>query len=152
MTPHPIRITQNDDHVVFEWEEYGGRRVVYFGDELPPAGPKTHLGDSIARYDGDALIIETVNLLGNPANPRGNPLSDQTTTVETYRRADDSETGPVLEMTMAITDPGIPVHQAAEMIATLSHEIPDAEKRIEFKKSMMDILNKKRIYTEVPKP
>lgn len=45
---------------------------------------------------------------------------------------------------MAITDPGIPVHQAAEMIATLSHEIPDAEKRIEFKKSMMDILNKKR--------
>ncbi len=53
---------------------------------------------------------------------------------------------------MAITDPGIPVHQAAEMIATLSHEIPDAEKRIEFKKSMMDILNKKRIYTEVPKP
>lgn len=53
---------------------------------------------------------------------------------------------------MAITDSGIPVHQAAEMIATLSHEIPDAEKRIEFKKSMMDILNKKRIYTEVPKP
>ena len=53
---------------------------------------------------------------------------------------------------MAITDPGIPVHQAAEMIATLAHEIPDAEKRIEFKKSMMDILNKKRIYTEVPKP
>jgi hypothetical protein len=53
---------------------------------------------------------------------------------------------------MEITEPGIPVHQAAEMIATLSHEIPDSEKRIEFKKSMMDILNKKRIYTEVPKP
>jgi hypothetical protein len=53
---------------------------------------------------------------------------------------------------MEITGPGIPVHQAAEMIAALSHEIPDAEKRIEFKKSMMDILNKKRIYTEVPKP
>ncbi len=53
---------------------------------------------------------------------------------------------------MEITGPGIPVHQAAEMITTLSHEIPDPEKRIEFKKSMMDILNKKRIYTEVPKP
>ena len=53
---------------------------------------------------------------------------------------------------MAITGPGIPIHQAAEMITTLSHEIPDPEKRIEFKKSMMDILNKKRIYTEVPKP
>ena len=53
---------------------------------------------------------------------------------------------------MEISGPGIPVHQAAEMIAALSHEIPDAEKQIEFKKSMMDILNKKRIYTEVPKP
>ena len=45
---------------------------------------------------------------------------------------------------MKLTAPGIPVHQAAELIATLSHEIPDEEKRIEFKKSMMDILNKKR--------
>lgn len=45
---------------------------------------------------------------------------------------------------MELTGPGIPVDQAAELIATLSHEIPDEEKRIEFKKSMMDILNKKR--------
>ena len=45
---------------------------------------------------------------------------------------------------MELTALGIPVHQAAELITTLSHEIPDEEKRIEFKKSMMDILNKKR--------
>jgi hypothetical protein len=45
---------------------------------------------------------------------------------------------------MQLTSPGIPVDQAAELITTLSHEIPDEEKRVEFKKSMMDILNKKR--------
>ena len=45
---------------------------------------------------------------------------------------------------MELTNPDIPVHQAAELIAVLSHEIPDEGKRIEFKKSMMDILNKKR--------
>ena len=45
---------------------------------------------------------------------------------------------------MELTHPDIPVHQAAELIAVLSHEIPDDGKRIEFKKSMMDILNKKR--------
>ena len=45
---------------------------------------------------------------------------------------------------MELTHPDIPVHQAAELIAVLSHEIPDEGKRIEFKKSMMDILNKKR--------
>ena len=45
---------------------------------------------------------------------------------------------------MELTAPEIPVHQAAELITALSHEIPDEVKRIEFKKSMMDILNKKR--------
>jgi hypothetical protein len=45
---------------------------------------------------------------------------------------------------LKLTSPGIPVDQAAELISTLSHEIPDEEKRIDFKKSMMDILNKKR--------
>ena len=45
---------------------------------------------------------------------------------------------------MELMAPEIPVHQAAELITALSHEIPDEIKRIEFKKSMMDILNKKR--------
>lgn len=44
---------------------------------------------------------------------------------------------------MELNTPEIPVHQAAELIAILSHEISDEGKRIEFKKSMMDILNKK---------
>jgi hypothetical protein len=45
---------------------------------------------------------------------------------------------------MELAAPEITLHQAAELIAVLSHEIPDAKKRIEFKKSMMDILNKKQ--------
>ena len=48
----------------------------------------------------------------------------------------------LLDMELTATE--IPVHQAAELITALSHEIPDDTKRIEFKKSMMDILNKKR--------
>lgn len=46
---------------------------------------------------------------------------------------------------MELAAPEITLHQAAELIATLSQEIPDEKKRIEFKKSMMDILNKKQI-------
>jgi len=45
---------------------------------------------------------------------------------------------------MELTAPEITLHQAAELIAILSNEIPDAQKRIKFKKSMMDILNKKQ--------
>jgi hypothetical protein len=37
----------------------------------------------------------------------------------------------------------IPVNQAAELISNLSLEIPDEKSRLEFKKSMLVILNKK---------
>jgi len=105
-TPHPVRITQNDDHVVLEYEEYGGSRVVYFGDELPSPGEKSHLGDSVARYEGDALIIETRNLLSNPSQPWGYQTSDQVSTVEIYKRADEPQIGSVVTAKMIVTDPG----------------------------------------------
>ncbi len=104
-TPHPIRITQNDDHIIFEYEEYGGYRVVQLGNELPEPGEKTYMGDSIAHYEGDALIVRTVNLLSNPSHPHGHQTSDQVTTHETYKRADEEEFGPVVSATMIVTDP-----------------------------------------------
>ncbi len=104
-TPHPVKITQNDDHILFEWEEYGGSRVVPLGDELPSPGEKSHMGDSVAHYENDALIIRTVNLLSNPSGPLGRPTSDQATTVETYNRVDDAEWGPVLSIGMVVSDP-----------------------------------------------
>jgi len=105
-TPHPVRITQNDDHVVLEYEEYGGRRVVYLGDELPAPGEKSHLGDSVARYEGDALIIESRNLLSNPSQPWGYQTSDQVSTVEIYKRADEPQIGSIVTAKMIVTDPG----------------------------------------------
>jgi hypothetical protein len=104
-TPHPVRITQSDDHVVFEYEEYGGRRIVFLGEQLRGDGERSHLGDSVARYEGDALIIETKNLLGNPSQPWGYQLSDQATAVEVYTRADSEESGSLLHAEMTVTDP-----------------------------------------------
>ena len=105
MTPHPFRITQHDDRIVIDYEEYGGHREIYFGDTLPSPGVKTHLGDSVARYEGDALIIETVNLLSNLGSVQGHRFSDQATVVETYRRIDDLENGSALQLDVVITDP-----------------------------------------------
>jgi len=45
---------------------------------------------------------------------------------------------------MQLTISMIPVHQAAELITHLSLEIPDEDTRIQFKKSMIAILNEKR--------
>ncbi|MGI9272991.1 MAG: DUF6152 family protein [Woeseiaceae bacterium] len=104
-TPHPLRISQETDHIIFEYEEFGGYRIVPLSDELPAAGPKSKLGDSIAHYDGDTLVVRTVNILSNPSNPLGHQTSDQVTTVETYKRVDEAEFGPLISTKMVITDP-----------------------------------------------
>ncbi len=107
-TPHPVRITQNDDHVIIEYEEYGGRRVIYFDDRDFRDGSEepTRLGRSRARYDGATLVIESSNMTSNPSGTGGNWLSDQTSTVETFRRDDDPPQGPMLAMEMIVEDPG----------------------------------------------
>ena len=104
-TPHPLRITQLDDRVIIEYEEYAGRREIFLGSGSPTVGEKSHLGDSLARYEGDALVIETVNLLANPGSPDGYLLGDQTTTVDRYRRADSERYGPTIRINVTISDP-----------------------------------------------
>ena len=45
---------------------------------------------------------------------------------------------------MEVDPAEIPVSQAAELIAHLSLEVPDEENQMQFKKSMLTILNKFR--------
>jgi hypothetical protein len=104
-TPHPVRVTQEADRVIFEYEEYGGRRVVYLDGRPPSSDTPSNLGHSVGHYEGDTLVVETTGLVGNYTSPLGNPLSSETTTVETYRRADDPNIGAALEMQMVISDP-----------------------------------------------
>ena len=105
MTPHPFRITQLDDRVVFDYEEYGGHREVMLVDGPPPEDVRSLLGNSVARYEGDALIIESRNLLSGLGSTQGHFFSDQATVVETYRRIDDLENGSALQLDVVITDP-----------------------------------------------
>lgn len=100
-----VRVTQNEDFVVLEYEGPGTQRLIYLDGRSASTDEHTRLGHSVARYEGDALVIETRQLLGGVTNGRGNALSDLTTLFETYRRADDAENA-ALEMTMTITDPG----------------------------------------------
>ena len=106
-TPHPVRIDQFDDRVVISYEEYGGIRTIYFDgrDAGSPGDEHLKLGHSTARYEDDKLIIETTHITAGPTGIDGNQLSDQVTTVETYRRLDDPTQGPMVEMEMIINDP-----------------------------------------------
>lgn len=71
----------------------------------PETSEHTPLGHAVARYENGALIIETTQLLSRLTSLEGGVLSDEARTVETYRRADDPERGPLLEMNIVITDP-----------------------------------------------
>ena len=104
-TPYGFKLQQYPDHITIEYEEYGSRRAIFFGDELPKPGVRSHLGDSIARYEGDALIIETVNLLPNYSGHRGKPISEQARVKEVYTRIDDPKIGSIVQTETTVIDP-----------------------------------------------
>ena len=79
-------------------------RPAYLDGRDAKASEKTRFGHSVARYEDDALLIETTQLLGNTSSSAGNILSDQTTTLERYERADDEQHA-ALQMTLTVTDP-----------------------------------------------
>ncbi|OUU78294.1 MAG: hypothetical protein CBC38_07960 [Gammaproteobacteria bacterium TMED78] len=104
-TPYGQIIRQYPDHITIEYEEYGSRRAIFLGNELPRPGVKSHLGDSVARYEGDMLIIETVNLLPNHSGHRGRPLSDEARVIERYTKRDDPDRGTLLMTETTVYDP-----------------------------------------------
>ena len=78
------------------------------------------------------------------------PVLDQSF-IQTLRINLSRAIGPMAEILiedmaaeMEIDPAAIPVNQAAELIAHLSLEIPDEENQMQFKKSMLAILNKFR--------
>ena len=82
--------------------------------------------------------------------PTGIPLLDESF-LESLRINLSKAIGPMAEILiedvveqMDLDSAGIPVNQAAELITQLSREVPDGVNQIQFKKSMLAILNKLR--------
>jgi hypothetical protein len=58
----PLEIVRNGNDVVLHHEWMDVRRVVHMNMKTHPSdGPRTSLGHSIGRWDGDTLVIETAN-------------------------------------------------------------------------------------------
>jgi hypothetical protein len=58
----PLSITRERDRVILRHEWMDVRRIVYLNQrEHPKNGPRTSLGHSIGRFEGDTLVIETGN-------------------------------------------------------------------------------------------
>jgi hypothetical protein len=76
------------------------RRIYLDGGHTVGADP-SFSGDSVGRWEGDTLVVETINVRAGQLDRNGVPYSDKLTAVERIRRASPTR----LEIEMTLTDP-----------------------------------------------
>jgi hypothetical protein len=88
--PHPIQIIQNDKYIAMLYEQNSWFHVTPIDGRPHPKDPEpTWFGDSVGRWDGDTLIIDTIAFNGKTKiDTIGHPHSDQLHTIERFRRTD----------------------------------------------------------------
>ena len=101
-SPYPIQIMQNDKYVAFLFEQSTWFHVVPFKDAHSEDPNPTWFGESIARWDGDTLVVDTIGFNGfTRLDTRGNPHSDKLHLVQTFRRSDAGH----IAYTVTVDDP-----------------------------------------------
>ncbi len=99
--PYPIQIMQSDRHVAFLFETNMWFTVVPFRAAHQEADP-TWFGDSIATWEGDTLVVDTVGFNGfTRLDTKGNPHSDKMHLTQRFTRTDAGH----LAYTVTIDDP-----------------------------------------------
>jgi hypothetical protein len=88
-SPYPIQILQNDGYVAFLFEQNSWFHVVPFKAAHAPDLEPTWFGTSIARWEGDTLVVETKGFNGfTRLDTKGNPHSDQLKLTQRFTRTD----------------------------------------------------------------
>ena len=103
LLPYPIKISRPDDWtVVMEYELREEVRRISF-DASSEVGEPSKLGNSVARLEGDVLIIETTNFIADRWGIQtGVDSSDQKHLVERFTLSSD---GLAFDLEMTVTDP-----------------------------------------------
>ena len=94
------RIVQTDDHVMILVEMVHDARIVRMNSEHAPPDVRSWLGDSVGRWEGDTLVVDTTNFSDRPA------LSGATSSlhvVERFKRIDDK----TLLYSFTVEDPAV---------------------------------------------
>ena len=101
-----FEIDQTRDRVIQLFETHRLSRIIYTdGRALPDGAPPSFMGQSVGKWDGDALVVETIGLMGGDTtwlDRAGHPHTDALRVTERYRRPDQD----TLEIEFLINDPG----------------------------------------------
>jgi hypothetical protein len=88
-TPEPMQIMQSDAYLAFLFEQNSWFTVVPLDGRAHRSGIPTWFGDSVGRWEGDTLVIDTVNFNGKTRlDTVGHPHSDQLHLVQRFSRPD----------------------------------------------------------------
>jgi hypothetical protein len=87
-SPYPFQIMQMSDRVIFVYEYMHNFRVIYTdGRPHRKNWEPSLMGDSVGRWEGDTLVIDTVNLTDRTwLDDHGNRHSDALHVIERWRR------------------------------------------------------------------
>ena len=87
---YPIQIMQNSKYLAFLFEQNTWFHVVYIDGRGHPADlDPTWFGNSIGKFDGDTLVVDTVGFNGKTRlDTIGHPHSDKMHVIQTFRYTD----------------------------------------------------------------
>jgi len=108
--PYPIEFVDDGERVLLRIEEYDTVRTIYLDDESAFSRAPSRLGNSVGRWVGDELRVETRGVNWPFFNQTGIPQSADVEMSEIFRLSDD---GSRLEYELTVVDPAsfsAPVH------------------------------------------
>ena len=80
------RIVQTEDHVMILVEMVHDARIIRMNSEHAPPDVRSWLGDSVGRWEGDTLVVDTTNFTDRPAL---SGASRNLHVVERFKRVDE---------------------------------------------------------------
>lgn len=95
------QIVQTDDYLVILVEMVHDARIIPINGEHRPDPLKPWLGDSIAWWEGDTLVVETINLHPQQSPQNSAALSEQGKVIERFTRWSDDQ----IVYEFEVTDP-----------------------------------------------
>jgi hypothetical protein len=122
----PFEILQRDKAVYFVHQDNRMPRRAYFGEQLPTDKDPLYLGYSVARWDGDALVIDSAGFRdGTLLDDSGLPHSESLRLTERYQLDKDGKT---LRARFTVEDPKAytkPWSAEARYVRRADFEIPE---------------------------
>ena len=101
--PHPLQIIHDNDNLVMLFEQNSMFHIVPTdGRAFTKDLPASWFGESVGRWDGDTLIVETQNINGfTRVDTIGHPMSARARITQTFKRIDFN----TIEHTFTLNDP-----------------------------------------------